>query len=140
MYVGTSQGAHDIVDTGSLGTSLSTTIRELPTDGRQLWVQLWYKLGNGWESFHYQFTAFASSSPPPSPTVQVKFQPRKASVPSGYLRDFGRAYTSSRGYGWAPEVGNVRDRNKDSDKRLDTFVFISRYNTATWRYDLPNGD
>jgi hypothetical protein len=62
LYVGTGQGASDIVDTGSLGTSLSTTITELPTDGRQLWVQLWYKLANGWESRHYQFTAAAHIS------------------------------------------------------------------------------
>ena len=62
LYVGTSQGALDILDTGSLGTSLSTTVTGLSTDGSQIWVQLWYKPTSGtWESRHYQFTAAGSS-------------------------------------------------------------------------------
>ncbi len=138
---GSASGVGDLFnDAGTLGTKTTFTATGLPTDGRTIYIQLWYLTANQWKVINYQFTAFASSSPPPGPMVKVNFQPRKASVPSGYLKDYGRAYTSSRGYGWGPKIGGLRERRKESDQRLDTFVFVSRYNTATWRYDLPNGD
>ena len=69
-------------------------------------------------------------------TYRVNFQPNGATVPSGYLKDTGAVYTSTRGYGWDIALDN-RDRNSVSDQRLDTFVFSRG---ATWQFDIPNGD
>ena len=41
MYVGTSVGAKDIYNSGSLGTATSTTVTGLPTDGSTVYVRLW---------------------------------------------------------------------------------------------------
>ncbi|MEN8176880.1 MAG: hypothetical protein ABFS23_14030, partial [Pseudomonadota bacterium] len=86
------------------------------------------------------FTTSPTEPPPTAATVQVNFQPATAAVPSGYQKDDGSAYSSSRGYGWTPALGNTRDRNTNPDQRLDTFVFVNANTTAAWRYDLPNGD
>src|SRR5262249_34554194 len=48
MYVGTSVGANDLFDSGSLGSALSTTVSGLPTDGEVLFVRLWYRMGDLW--------------------------------------------------------------------------------------------
>ncbi len=57
LYCGNGQGANDAVDGGSLGTSLSTTVNGLPTDGRTLFVRLWYRLASGWQARDFQYTA-----------------------------------------------------------------------------------
>ena len=89
-------------------------------------------------------TGTFTTTPPPPPTggsIQVNFQPSTATVPSGYLLDDGSAYLASRGYGWTGTwTGNTRERNTQSDPRLDTFLFVGGATVATWDYDLPNGD
>jgi hypothetical protein len=57
LYLGTSQGAEDLHDSGSLGTSLSTTVTGLPTDGRIIFARLWYRLASGWQQIDVQYTA-----------------------------------------------------------------------------------
>ncbi len=80
-----------------------------------------------------------STPPPPQNSVTVNFQPTNAPVPSGDLKDDGAVYTASRGYGWTGGL-STRDREVQPDQRLDTFVFTNPNATATWQYDLPNGD
>ena len=65
----------------------------------------------------------------------MNFQPSGSNVPTGYQKDTGAGYSASRGYGWDHTIG-TRDRNKNTDHRLDTFIVSEG---ATWRYNLPNG-
>jgi len=44
VYIGTSVGANDIYDSGSLGTATSDTVSGLPTDGSTLYVRLYWKV------------------------------------------------------------------------------------------------
>ncbi len=70
--------------------------------------------------------------PPPNPapaSAKVNFQAQSSATPSGYSPDFGQAFDATRGYGWedstgAPMslVGNGRERNLATDKRLDTIM------------------
>ena len=95
---------------------------------------------------YIQITPTTSSEPPPpppssTPPIQINFQPTSASIPSGYLKDDGSIYSSTRGYGWSTNLtSNTRDRNSNPDQRLDSFLFVGSNSTATWQYDLPNGD
>jgi hypothetical protein len=57
LYLGTSQGDKDLYNSGSLGTSLSTTVSGLPTDGSIIFVRLWYLLASGWKAIDAQYAA-----------------------------------------------------------------------------------
>lgn len=60
LYVGTSLGAYDIYDSGSLGLSNSHNVTGLPTDGSLIYVRLWYKSGS-WKSVDTVYTAFGQA-------------------------------------------------------------------------------
>ena len=47
-----------ILDSGALGTSTSTTVSGLPTDGSIVYVRLWYYTGGSWEKEDFQYIAF----------------------------------------------------------------------------------
>ena len=64
LYVGNSLGSGDLHDSGSLGTQLSTTVTGLPTDGRTLFVRLFFKISGSWQEADYQFTAASTSGTP----------------------------------------------------------------------------
>ncbi|MGB6003747.1 MAG: Ig-like domain-containing protein [Ornithinimicrobium sp.] len=82
----------------------------------------------------------APPPPPPGDEVSVNFQSEDASVPDGYLRDFGEAYGVRTGadqgtdlsYGWVDTddgsplslVGNGRDRGSNDDQLLDTLMHM----------------
>jgi hypothetical protein len=72
---------------------------------------------------------------------KINFQPRLAPIPSGYVVDFGAAFSASRGYGWVRQDSlsnptrtpldmrqNTRDRDTENtdqyDQRLDTLIFM----------------
>ena len=65
LHVGTTQGAFNLRDTGSLGTSLTTTLNNLPTNGNPVWVRLWYRQAGGWSSTDVQYTAFSTATTVP---------------------------------------------------------------------------
>lgn len=77
-------------------------------------------------------------------TAHINFQPKSASVPSGYLVDYGQAYgKQSNGltYGWSSShPSDTRDRGKTSDQRFDTTI-LSQSSGKSYRWDLsiPNG-
>jgi hypothetical protein len=96
------------------------------------------------------------------PPVSVNFQPAGSPVPSGYIVDSGGAYNDTRGYGWVTEASlssathqpldltpNTRDRNLESDQRLDTVIHMqyppasssttSVKTPGAWEYAVPNG-
>ncbi len=57
LYVGSSLGGTDILNTGALGASLTANVSGLPVDGRTIWVRLWFRVDGLWESADFQFTA-----------------------------------------------------------------------------------
>ncbi len=72
LHVGSTQGAFDLHDTGSLGSaSRSTTIRNLPTNGNPVWVRLWYQLASSWQSTDFQY-ATGSTTPTTVPLTITK--------------------------------------------------------------------
>src|SRR6185436_11277921 len=94
--------------------------------------------------------------------VSVNFQPAGAPVPSGYVVDSGAAYSDTRGYGWVTQASlpsgkhvpldltpNTRDRNLETDERLDTMIHMqyplasslttSVKTPGAWEYALANG-
>ena len=68
VYVGSNLGDHDLHDSGNLGTDLSTTVSALPTDGRALFVRLWFYVDGNWESADFQYTAATIVATPPALT------------------------------------------------------------------------
>ena len=57
LYIGSDVGGRDIYDSGDLGMTASQLITGLPTDGRMLYVRLWYRIGEFWEFSDEQYTA-----------------------------------------------------------------------------------
>jgi hypothetical protein len=75
--------------------------------------------------------------------VKINFQPAGRPVPSGYLADVGLVF-GNRGngfsYGWNQVISSAtRDRNINSDQKLDTLVHTQLYGTRTWEIGVPNG-
>ena len=84
--------------------------------------------------------------------AQINFQPEDAVIPNGYLEDFGLGYDAGRGYGWVTLEsldnatptpvdlsGTTRDRNTESDQRLDTLIHLQLNQPGAWEYELDNG-
>ncbi len=88
-----------------------------------------------------QVTAiFSEVFPQPPLHVSVNFQPKRSIVSPGYLIDFGAQYDSARGYGWdQSQVVKKRERSTSVDQRLNTFLYVSWQQEATWEYAVPNG-
>lgn len=109
-------------------------------------------------------TAAVPATPSASTTVaaKVNFQSAAAPVPSGYLRDFGQAFgarsSADQGsgltFGWVTETGrqpldlsvggtanagNGRDRNLESDQRLDTFLHMQAEDVPNFNGTAING-
>ena len=91
----------------------------------------------------------------PPGTTKVNFQTETTSTPVGYLADFGAAYNAQSGYGWVDQtsgqplslIGNGRERNVATDKRLDTFVSMQLPPNSPgvptpgkWELALANGN
>lgn len=84
----------------------------------------------------------------------VNFQSQTAATPSGYKSDYGQAYDSTRGFGWTTVsgtplslVGNGRERNAESDQRLDTLMQMQLpaggtgvHTEGRWRAAIANGN
>ncbi|MDX6414364.1 MAG: large repetitive protein, partial [Gaiellaceae bacterium] len=97
----------------------------------------------------------------PTGTTKVNFQPASAPVPAGYIVDSGQGYDATRGYGWVTQdslstsshvaldlTPNTRDRNLETDQRLDTLIHMQyppgaggagNTTQAAWELAVPNG-
>jgi glucose/arabinose dehydrogenase len=91
----------------------------------------------------------------------INFQPSSAPVPSGFVADTGAAFSNTLGRGWVRQdsltqtthtplniTANTRDRNVNTDQRLDTFIHMqypdngSTANVMTpaaWEIAAPSG-
>ncbi|MDP9403020.1 MAG: Ig-like domain-containing protein [Actinomycetota bacterium] len=89
-----------------------------------------------------------------TPVSRVNFQSKSAPVPPSYQRDYGQAFSATRGYGWIEQsskaplsiVGNGRDANSVADQRLDTLMHMQYTGStggvavpARWQHSLANG-
>ena len=64
LYVGSSLGMSDL-NNQNAGLNLSATATNLPSDGRTLYVRLWWLTADGWQSGDYIYTAFGTNTPIP---------------------------------------------------------------------------
>ena len=72
LYVGSTPGGFDIFDSGTLGDATLAQVDNIPTDGRDIFVTLWFRDGTrSWQSASYDF--IASGTPPSvvTPTAQI---------------------------------------------------------------------
>ncbi len=69
LWVGTSQGGQNILNSGSLGSSTSTTVSGLPTNGSTVYVRLWYKTGGSWQYEDFQYTAYTNGGGGGTPEI-----------------------------------------------------------------------
>ncbi len=86
-------------------------------------------------------------------SFSVNFGPQGGTTPAGYVNDYGQAFDATRTYGWYDPfgtatsiVGNGRERNSNSDKRLDTFMHMQLPGSTsgvhvdgTWERTVANG-
>jgi len=63
LYVGSTSGASDIYNSGSLGTSLVETVTGLPKDGSMVFARLWFRVGGVWQHLDAQYTAVKALAP-----------------------------------------------------------------------------
>jgi extracellular elastinolytic metalloproteinase len=69
LYLGSTVGAHDLLDSGSVGLATSIAVNNLPTDGRTIYARLWYRLsGKAWASRDATYVAFNAPASPPQVT------------------------------------------------------------------------
>ena len=71
--------------------------------------------------------------------AKINFQPTSSLVPMGFIPDDGQTYESLRGYGWDVRPPS-KERQINPNQSLDTYVYINNTTSATWKYDLPNGE
>ena len=69
LYVGSTLGARDIHDSGNLGGALSRVATGIPTDGRDIHVRLWHRIGFVWSTTDYLFTAAMDGGTTPTPGI-----------------------------------------------------------------------
>lgn len=96
-------------------------------------------------------------------SIKINFAPEGTSVSNEYTVDFGQEYNFAQGFGWVTQaslndanptpiniVANTRDRNSESDDRLDTFIHLqypieltdstgSNSTPSAWEYNLADG-
>jgi hypothetical protein len=75
--------------------------------------------------------------------IKINFQPSTATVPAGYLADFGDLF-GDRGkgysYGWDVDIkGDARKRGVSFDQRYDTVVQMQERGARTWEIELATG-
>jgi hypothetical protein len=101
LYLGSSQGANNLLDSGDLRTT-TTSVSDLPTDGETIYVRLWYRiLGRAWH-FH-DCTVTAATLPPPALT-----SPSCGSSLTGTSVIFNWADNGTAVTGWWLYVGTSR--------------------------------
>lgn len=105
LYVGSSVGAKNYYDSGSLGSAvLGRSASGLPIDGSTIYVRLWTQLSGAWVSNDYSFTAYTD---PNAPSKAVLSTPATGSpLTSDAITFAWNAGNSAAGY-WL-YVGSAR--------------------------------
>jgi len=94
LLVGNSTGSSDIYNSG-MGSALSATVNQMPTDGRTIYVSLYLRVNNSWVSNKYTYKAFkASGTPTPTPTPTATPTPTPGTtVSTPFLSPSGGTFT-----------------------------------------------
>ena len=104
--VGSAPGGNDYYQSGNLGSALTATVNNLPTDGSTVYVTLWSLVGGNWQYNEYQYTAYSDAS-----TKGVMQTPAPGSTLTGSSVTFTwSAGTSATAY-WL-DIGNVAGGNQ----------------------------
>jgi hypothetical protein len=82
LLVGSSPHGADIYNSGIV-TVHSTTVNNMPTDGRTIYITLGSKVNGSWTANSYTYKAFSpSATPTPTPTPSVTPTPRPTPTPT----------------------------------------------------------
>jgi hypothetical protein len=147
IYVGTSAGHAEIVNR-DMGTGLSTTVSNLPTNGSTVYVRLWSEINGTWVWNDYTYTAMTSgssgtakaqmSSPAPSSTLTssaVTFQWSGGTGVSQYWLEVGTGvgrfdiYGADQGTSLSRTVSNLPTDGSTVYVRLWSMI------SGTWVYN-----
>lgn len=136
------------------------TVHTIQTPGNYAWVGgRFYSVSGVEQRSLARFTVNQPPEPIPAPEpvgeVKVNFQTGEAPVPAGYVKDFGEKFGSRDGesqgqglyYGWVEPgtdnrislIGDGRDRDTNSDQRLDTLMHMQKSAEGAWEILVPNG-
>ncbi len=81
VYVGSSPGGSQYSAT-SVGADSTTSVDNLPTDGSEVYVRVWYRFNNAWSSIDSTFTAASATNTP------AIVSPEAGSVLDGETQEF----------------------------------------------------
>ncbi|GJQ59468.1 MAG: tandem-95 repeat protein [Candidatus Scalindua sp. AMX11] len=102
LYAGSSIGASDYYDSGSLGTATSTLVSGLPTDGSTVYIRLRYDI-SGWKYTDYAYTAHTGGDTPtmlnPTPGSTLTTPTVTFGWSAGTQEDLYRLHVGSTGPG-----------------------------------------
>ena len=110
LYVGSSFDAHDIYDQ-SVGMNLSGSVTGIPTDGRTLYVRLWWTIAGVWQ--YTDYTNTASSTPPSATTKAATLISTSGATlnstvnPNGLSTTIHFEYGLTASYGTSTTLGNI---------------------------------
>ena len=62
LDLGPNPGSNDYYQSGNLGSALTTTVNNLPSDGSQVYATLWSLVNGSWTYNEYTYTAYNNSS------------------------------------------------------------------------------
>ena len=137
VYAGSSSGANDYFDSGSLGTNTSVSVTGLPTDGSTVHVTLWW-YDSGWYNAKYTYTAAAASAP-------AVTSPSNGGTLSGASADFSWASNGTSATAYWIYAGSSSGGNNYFDSGnigTDTSVTVtglptdgSTVHVTLWWYD-----
>jgi hypothetical protein len=135
LYVGTSVGGQDILNSGSLGTSTSTMVSNLTTNGSTLHVRLWHFEGGNWLNTDFTYTPFAV----PSENEMSRVPPWAQVLPAElrFVPILGDAAVLDKETGLVWEQSPQTTTHQWSDARLEC---MSRtvYGRKGWRLPAVN--
>lgn len=119
LFVGSSTNGDDIYK-GDQGLGLSATVSGIPTDGRTIYVRLYSRIGEDWQSYDYTYTAPKSAATPAEMT---------SPAPGSTLTGSTVTFQWSAGSGvdqYYLKVGSTRDAGdlyqKDQARNLSATV------------------
>ncbi len=77
----------------------------------------------------------------PSEVVKINFQQETNPVPTGYIKDYGLAFSAQNGfeYGFDQVINETRQRGTDPDPRYDTLNHLEKTNGRYWEIALDSG-
>ena len=108
LDVGTTRGANDLLNSGSISAGVRAyPVSGLPTNGRTVWVRLWYKLPDKWHHVDFQYLSVTTVSLS-TPTITSPVPESTLTGNSATFRWQANGIASSQ---WWLDVGTTRGAN-----------------------------